>query len=107
MNLIATGTVIRGKGECQAFVNGVAQMDIRRQQEQWRAAATAEIERLRMAEKGRSRLAAEALRLKRRAWESTPGLMEQIREGLIDAWAMAFGTVISWGEILGWWVYEG
>ena len=62
MNLIATGTVIRGKGQCQAFVNGMAQMDIQRQQEQWRAAATAEIERLRMAEKRANRMAAKVSR---------------------------------------------
>lgn len=106
MNLIATGTVIRGKGECQAFVNGVAQMDIRRQQEQWRAVAAAEIEQLRMAEKGRNRMAAEVLRMKRRAWEDAPGMLEYVRERITDVWALVFGTVISWGELMGLWEYE-
>ena len=106
MNMIASATVIRGKGECRVFVDGVAQMDIQRQQEQWRAVAAAEIEQLRMAEKGRNRMAAEALRLKRRAWEEVPGMIGRAREWIVGAWALAWGTVVSWGEMLGWWVYE-
>ena len=106
MNLIATGTVIRGKGQCQAFVDGVAQMDIQHQQERWMQEVTAEMERLRTAEKGRNRMAAELAALKRRALNEVPGMMGRMKEAVVDAWCMAFGTVISWGEMLGLWVYE-
>ena len=106
MNLIATGTVIRGKGQCQAFVDGVARQDIQHQQEQWMQAVTAEMERLRMAGKGRNRMAAELAEIKRKALNEVPGMMGRIKEAVVDAWCMAFGTVISWGEMLGLWVYE-
>lgn len=106
MNLIATGTVIRGKGQCQAFVDGVAQMDIQHQQERWMQEIMAEMERLRMAGKGRNRMAAELAEIKHKALNEVPGMMGRMKEAVVDAWCMAFGTVISWGEMLGLWVYE-
>ena len=104
MNLIATGTVIRGKGECQAFVNGVAQMDIHHQQERWMTKVSAEMERLRMAEKSRNRMAKENLELKRAAQKTS--MIQRLCEYIEDSWALAFGTFVVWGEELGLWVIE-
>lgn len=104
MNLIATGTVIRGKGECQAFVNGVAQMDIRHQQERWKAQVSAELERLRMAEKSRNRMAKENLALKQAVHKA--GMFQQMKEWISESWALLFATVVVWGEMLGLWIIE-
>lgn len=99
---IAAATVIRGKGACVAYVNGVASADIQNKQAQM----IAETERAKVVEASRGRLLArQAAELVRRL-EYTPGPLGRMWRRFTDAYALTVGTVIAWGEKLGLWFYE-
>lgn len=114
MTRTMTATVIRGNGDgVDVVVNGLAQQEIARQNavcraeiERQRAQMRAETERSRTVEASRNRLLAEQLAATRRALYRRPPLGKRIRNRLADAWALAIGTIIVWGEALGLWEYE-
>lgn len=97
MNRIAAVTVIRGEGECQAYINGVASAEIRRQQERMRA----ETERARTVEASRDRLLSRRLAEIIRELDARPGLLRRIWRGAVNAWALFWATLICWSEALG------
>lgn len=115
MNRNMTVTMIRGNGDgVDVIVNGFARQEIARQNaacraeiEHQRAQMRAETERNRTVEASRNRLLAEQLAATRRALYRRPPLGKRIRNRIADAWALAIGTIIAWGEDLGLWVYEG
>ena len=97
MNRIAAVTVIRGQGECQAYINGVASAEIRRQQDRMRA----ETERARTVEASRDRLLTCRLTEIAEKLDARPGLLHRLHQRAVDAWALLWGTFICWSEALG------
>lgn len=97
MNRIAAATVIRGSGECMAYVNGVAQAEILRQREADKRAMRARLERARMVETSRNRLLEE----KRAALHQPEGCLERMAERMIDRYALAVGSVLEWAKLAG------
>lgn len=96
MNRIAVATVIRGTGECQAYVNGVASAEIQRQQDAMRA----ETERARTVEASRDRLLASRLAEIGKAMENKPSLMCRFWSRAEGVWAMFFAVVLCWSMAL-------
>lgn len=97
MQRIAAATVIRGNGECMAYVNGVAQAEIFRQREADKRAMSARMERARMVENSRNRLLEE----KRAALYRPEGCLERMTERMIDRYALAVGTALEWLKLAG------
>lgn len=98
MNRIATATVIRGNGECVAFINGVVSEEMKRQQAQMRA----ERERARMVEESRDDLRNDrriAFRLYMAKRHRSP--FARLCDRLADLYALVMGTLIVWGLQLG------
>lgn len=104
MNRIAACTVIRGEGECRAYMNGVVQEEIRRQQAQMRARN----ERASMVESSRNRmLAARMDEINRRA-RRRPNPLRRMADGIANAWAVIWGMHLYSDEMLiGWLVHKG
>lgn len=99
---IAAATVIHGSGECQAYINGVASAEIKRQQ--------AEIKRQQariLNERRADALCADALvdqrnrllTIQRRALRRS--LSRRALDRVRDAYAFIVGTAIVWGMALG------
>lgn len=98
---IAAATVIRGEGECQAYINGIASAEIRRQSAQMRHAMEGEAERARMLEASRNRLLTRMSAERKREARKRPGLLRRLQERAVDAYAIVMATVIVWGMKLG------
>lgn len=97
MNRIAVATVIRGTGECQAYINGVADADIRHKQ----AAMRAETERARTVEASRDRLLAVRLAEIGKAMKNKPSLLHRFWSRAEGVWAMLWAVTLCWSEALG------
>lgn len=99
---IAAATVIRGQGECQAFIDGVVNAELKRQQEGLKA----ERERAHMIEANRNRLLTdrlEAIKPQRK------NLLKRLRSAIETAWAMLWAITagkcwVEMGETAGLWV---
>ena len=104
MNRIMVGTVIRGKGECQAYINGVVSAEMQRQQAMMRA----KNERAAMVESSRNRmLAARMDEINRRA-NRRPNLLQQLADVIVETWAVIWGMHLYGDEMLiGWLVKKG
>ena len=99
MRQIANMTVIRGNGECRAYMNGVVQEEIRRQQARMRG----ECERARTVEASRNRLLADRCHEYDRMTKRRPiSFFDRIE----NTWCMVWAVLICWGEALGLWVRE-
>ena len=104
MNRIAAVTVIRGEGECQAFINGVADEEIRRKQDHMRAAT----ERARVVKTSRNRLLARRMAAITRKLNRKPNLFQRIWAPVAESWAMAWAVWFNAGEIfINWCVEKG
>lgn len=103
---IAAVTVLRGEGECQAFVNGVVSKEIEDQKARRRAERRADALRtdglLEQREYFRTCRAAELNALLN---NTAHGLIGRISEWCIDVYALVVGTAIAWSQCLV--VYEG
>ena len=104
MQRIAAVTVIRGNGACQAFVDGMVNEELRRQQEKLEAAE----DRANRMEEDRNRL--KGVRLTEIRWALTGkhGLLRRIRNAIETAWAIVWAITagkcwIEMGETAGLW----
>ena len=97
MNRIAAATVIRGNGECMAYVNGVAQAEIVRQREADKRAMAAYMEHARTVESSRNRLLAEKLEARYRP----AGCLERMFDRVIDRYALIVGSALEWLKLAG------
>lgn len=94
---IATATVIRGTKGCQAFVDGVARAEIRRQQD----AMSAEQERARQVEASRDRLLARHLaELKQQEVRQKSALLRHLGNIWAKLWAMLICSSMALGLLL-------
>lgn len=85
---IATATIIRGKGECQAYINGVVHKEMQK--------LNAELE----AAKGhRDDLLAANLEAYQEVEERPTGAFRRLRERLVTLWAQFWAL----GIVLGFW----
>ena len=91
MQRIAAMTVVRGRGGCEAFFEGVVREEMRAQRRSMEAA-----------ENRHNRQLAHRLALIRRQERTKKSVLERIA----GAWELVAGTVICWGEALGLWVWE-
>ena len=83
---IATATVIRGKGECQAYINGVVHKEMQK--------LNAELE----AAKGhRNDLLAYNLEAYQEIEEKRTGAFRRLRERLETFWALIWGIGVALG----------
>lgn len=108
MQRIAAATVIRGNGACQAFMDGVVNEELRRQQEKLEAAE----DRANRMEEDRNRMKGERLAEIRWVLTGKRGPLRRIRNAIETAWAMVWAITagkcwIEMGEKLKLWVDEG
>ena len=86
MNMIASATVIRGKGKCEAFINGIAMKEMKQQNERHAA-------EMAVVTHSRNRLLAdriEALKPARReSWA------HRAKERIVTAWAVLFALLLE------------
>lgn len=99
MKRIATATVIRGNGACEAYINGVVKEEMRRQQAKFQA----ERERAAAVEASRNRLLARQKTELMRKTYYRPNLFRRLLRPFENAWAMFWATLICWGEELDFW----
>lgn len=97
MNRIATATVIRGNGECQAYINGVVSAEMKRQQEKMRA----ERERARMVEVSRDKLLQRNLEDINRQMRKRKNPLRLGWELIVDTWSFGWALLICWPEMAG------
>jgi len=91
MQRIAAMTVIRGRGGCEAYFDGVVREEVRAQRR-----------RMETQEARHNRQLAVRLNLIRREEHVKKSVLERIA----TAWELIAATVICWGEDLGLWVWE-
>lgn len=103
MNRLATVTVIRGNGACEAYVNGVIQEEIVKMKERHeRELVTMESE-LAAAKSHRNDLLGEKLAVVRAANAKSISWFERVKERIIITWCQIWGM----GEAFKLWFYEG
>ena len=103
---IAAATVIRGEGECQAFVDGIVNEEIKRQQARMRAERKADALYIDMLQ-GKCACHQDCRAAELGAMLNVRNPFKRMLGRIADAWALVAGTVIVWGEALGLLVYEG
>ena len=99
---IAAVTVIHGEGECQAFVNGVADQDIKRKQEKMRA----EMKRALAVEGSRNRLLARNLAELENILTPRKNLLQRLWQPVADAWALMWAVFFNFPEMFVEWCIE-
>lgn len=102
MNRIAAVTVIRGEGECKAYIDGVADQDIRRKQEKMRA----EITRTRAVEARRNRMLARDLAEIEGMVNPKLNVFQRLWRPVADAWALFWAVWFNFDEIIINWCLE-
>ena len=80
--------------------------EIYRQQQSKRAAMTAAVERAKMVEHSRNELLARDLEARKAQLRKRPGIIERIREEIVECYAVTFGTIVVLGELFGLWEIE-
>lgn len=103
MKMIASATVFRGKGECVAYMNGIVNEELRRQQEQIQAerkAIAAQISAI-MGVNARRKARNRAEVTRRLSYIPTPA--ERFREAVATAWAWICAVIILGCESLKMW----
>ena len=95
MNRIVTATVIRGDGECQAYINGVVSAEIKRQQEMMRA----EREHAKVVEMSRNNLLRRNLEDINRRIQRRKNPVYRAYRKVSNAWAAGWAVLICWPEI--------
>lgn len=103
MKRVMTATVIRGNGGCQAYVNGVASEELKRQEAHRRFDRMASVALTRAVIDHRDRLR-EYHRAELNARLCPPVTMaRRIKEAVANAWALCWAVVVVGGEALGLW----
>lgn len=102
MKMIAAATVIRGTGECEAFMNSIVNEEMRRLNEQHRRETDAMREEMGAAKGHRDELLTQRLSQVRAKTARRNGRMHRIREALSMAWAMFWAI----GGEIGLWTWE-
>lgn len=97
MNRIATATVIRGKGECQVYINGIVSAEMKRQQEMMKA----ERERTRTIESSRDKLLQRNLDDINRRMHKRKSPLRLVWELIVDTWSFGWALLICWPEMAG------
>ena len=86
MNMIASATIIRGKGECQAYMNGIVMEEMRKQNERHAA-------EMAVVTASRNRLLADRMNsmkpVKRESW------LHRVKEKIEIAWCVFFGMLLE------------
>lgn len=96
MNRIAVATVIRGSGECQAYINGVVMQEMKRLNERHAAEMKASTEKLECVRRSRDRMREAKLREMRNGQSRKPRIGERIRKALVTAYAVGFALLLEW-----------
>lgn len=86
MNMIASTTIIRGKGQCEAYMNNVVMKEMKRQNDRHAAE---------MAVMTKSRNGLLADRLEAYKPEQKESLWHRIKEKLEIAWCVFFGMLLE------------
>lgn len=108
MRQIANMTVIRGNGGCEAYMNGIVQEEIRRQQAQMQAERKADEVYTRMVKGDRDQLRAERSADLTRTLTRRPNLLQRLCAPVVNAWAMFWALVLNAGEIfVNWCIIHG
>ena len=97
MNRIATTTVIRGNGDCQVFINGIASAEMKRQQARLRA----ERECHRITEASRNKLLRRSLDDINRKMRKSRNPIRRAWDRVVNAWAMGWAMLICYSLGLG------
>ena len=87
MNMIASATIIRGKGQCEAYMNGVVMEEMRRQNDRHafeKAAMKAQIDGYKKAE-----------RVKYLNSAKPESLAHRIKEAIEKAWCVFFAMLLE------------
>lgn len=92
---IAAATIIRGEGECKAFINGVADQEISRKQEQMRA----EMQRALAVEGSRNRMLARNLAELESTLNPKLNRWQRFWKDMADVWALTWAVIINFPEI--------
>lgn len=103
MMRLATMTVIRGNGECEAIVNGVVAQEMRRMQEMHKKEMDTLDAQLKQITARRDKLLAENMHV-RNIPKKTP-LFIRIKDKIADIYALSVATIIVLGERLELWEY--
>lgn len=103
MKMIAAATVIRGQGECEAFMNNIVNAEMHRLNEQHRRETEAIREEMSAAKEHRDELLNQRLSQVRAKTARRNGRMHRIREAISMAWAMFWAI----GGEIGLWMWEG
>lgn len=99
MNRVATATIIRGNGECQAYINGVVMKEMKRLNERHAAEMRSKQFELDSVRKHRNRLLASKLDGgydNRSKWQR---FKDRVREKVCVAWAVVFAMALEFGFI--------
>lgn len=103
MNRIAAVTVIRGEGECKAFVDGIAHKEIEKMNERHKIELEMATNELKATKKHRDDL----LQARVEAWKAEElkpvSLFEKIRRAFVNGWCIFWALTHEWGL----WEYDG
>lgn len=91
MNMIASATVIRGKGGCEAYMNGILNQEMKRLNDQHAA-------EVQMLTQQRNRLLADRMQAMKPVQRE--GLLKRLKNRLETAWAIFFALLLHWGVIV-------
>ena len=86
MNMIASATVIRGKGECEAYMNGVVMKEMKRLNETHAA-------EMAVVKNHRNRLLSD--RMKALKPVQKVSIRERVKDFIETAWAQFFGLMLA------------
>lgn len=102
MKVLATTTVIRGKGACEAYVNGLANEEMKKMQERYENELSNKEAELQATKNNRDDLRHKDLTEVRAMFAKPISIVERVRERLVIIWCQIYGI----GEELKLWSYD-
>ena len=103
MKMVATTTVIRGNGGCEAYMNGVVRKEILKMSERYKKEMARKDAELSAVKRHRDLLLGDKLKSVEYAVEKKNTVFSKIREWIVKDWCM-FWALCS---VLGLWEYVG
>lgn len=102
MNIVATTTVIRGNGACEAFMNGIVNEEIEKMNERHQKELCAMESELGAVKTHRNKLLASNLAAVRACNARSVSWFVRLKEDITISWCKLYGL----GEALKLWLYE-